>query len=116
MSTTSAQRYSIAGGDDGVYGPSFGPVSATEVGLFGSAEAACMVVQLAQPVREGSQEFELLAVRPRYVGVTFTELQSKGGTVGVSLVRQGHESSIRSGLTAENSKYWSIGTITPSEA
>ncbi len=113
MSIPSVRRYFIAGGDDGAYGPCFGPTSATEVGLFGAAETACLVLQLAQPVREADQDFELLAVRPRYVGVSFKDLQSEGGTVGVSLVLRGKESSIRAGLSAENSWYWSIGTITP---
>jgi hypothetical protein len=109
-------RYTIAGGDDGCYGPRFGPVAADEVGLFGSEAKACLVVRLAESVQDGSEHFEFLAIRPRYVGVTFEYLRAKGGTVGVSLVLPGKESSIREGLSTENSKYWAIGTCTPSEA
>ncbi len=110
------KRYTIAGGDDGCYGPSFGPVSANEVGVFGSEGTACLVIQLAEPVQEGSEQFQFLALRPRYAGGTFQDLRVKGGTVGVSLVLPGKESSIREGLSTENSKYWAIGTCTPSEA
>ena len=110
------KRFTIAGGDDGCYGPRFGPVTAIEVGLFGSEATACLVIRLAEPVQEGSEHFEFLAIRPRYTGVTFEELRANGGTVGVSLVLPGKDFSIREGLSTENSKYWAIGTCTPSEA
>lgn len=110
------KRYTIAGGDDGCYGPSFGPVSATEVGLFGSEGKACLVIRLAESLQEGTEHIQFLALRPRYVGVTFEELRAKGGTVGVSLVLPGQESSVREGLSDKNSRYWAIGSCTPSEA
>jgi hypothetical protein len=96
------KRYTIAGGDDGCYGPRFGPIFAKEVGVFGSESTACLVIRLAEPVQEGSEQIQLLALRPRYSGVTFQELQTKGGTVGVSLVLPCKESSIRDGLSTAN--------------
>ncbi len=89
---------------------------AEEVGLFGEGGHACLVLRLLEPIQDGPAQVRLLAVRPRYVGVTFQELQTTGGPVGVSIVKPGQEESIRGGLTDLNSKYWAIGTCTPSEA
>jgi len=110
------KRYTIAGGDDGCYAPSFGPAVAEEIGVFGADGRACLLLRLLEPIQDGSDRVQHLAVRPRYVGVTFQDLQASGGTVGVSLVLPGQEASIREGLSETNSRYWAIGTCTPSEA
>jgi len=110
------KNYLIAGGDDGCYGPSFGPAVAEEVGIFGEEGHACLLLRLLEPIQEGSAQIHLLAIRPRYVGVTFQELQARGATVGVSIVLPGQEGSIRGGLSELNSRYWAIGICTPGEA
>jgi hypothetical protein len=113
----SMKHYTIAGGDDGCYGPRFGPALAEEAGVFGTEANACLVLRLLEPINEPSiGTVRLLAVRPRYVGVAFEEINKSGGTVGISLVLPGHEASITLGLSDCNSKYWAIGTCTPSEA
>lgn len=108
--------YSIAGGDDGCYGPSFGPATAEEVGVFGNEGSKCLVLRLHEPIQDGAMRIQLLAVRPRYVGVSFEALRTTGATVGVSIVLPGKEEQICEGLSEENSKYWAIGTCKRSDA
>jgi hypothetical protein len=110
------KHYTIAGGDDGCYGPRFGPVAAEEIGLFGAEGRVCLLLRLLEPIQDGPVQVQHLAVRPRYEGVTFHDLQASGGTVGVSVVFPGQEASVQEGLSELNSRYWAIGTCTPSDA
>ena len=116
QSPESLGRFEIAGGDDGAYGPRFGPIRGTCVGVFGHDQNRCLVLQLESEVVHERFATTQVALRPRYTGTSFDTLLTEGGTVGVSLVLPAGEQSIREGLSAQNSLYWSIGTMRPSGA
>ncbi len=115
-SSRPAKKYVIAGGDDACYGPRFGPMTATSVGRFGSGGSECLVLRLAHPIRSEQGEVEFIALRPRYKGVSFEAVQVAEATVGVWLLTTAEPESLQAGLSEGNSKYWAVGTCTPSEA
>lgn len=102
--------FEIAGGDDACYGPRFGPWTVETVGVVGDSDAGHLLLALPHPAQVDGAMVEVLAVRPRYVGVTLQDLLREGGTVGIWRVLPGRLTDLASGITPDNAEYWAIGT------
>jgi hypothetical protein len=105
--------YKLAGGDDGCYGPSFGPVIADERGEVPSGEGGHILLALREPLQINDQSIRMLAIRPRYVGRSLRSIRWLRATVGIWRVLPDAEAGVSNGLTAENSEYWAVGTCAP---
>ena len=112
MGTKKMSRFEIAGGDGGCYGPCFGPVIAEAVTECQSADGGHILLALSEPLHVEGVVIELLAVRPRYVGVTLKNILTEGGIVGIWRVLPGKGNTVEAGINADNSEYWAIGTCT----
>ena len=104
------RAYQLTGGDNGCYGPVFGPVIADEQCEVSSEEGGHLLLALRRPLQVDELTIHLLAVRPRYVGDTLDTIRKSGAIVGVWRVLLEGESSIRSGITKSNAEYWAIGS------
>ena len=109
------RRYSISGGDDGAYGPSFGPVSANEIGHIDGPEGSrALLLRLAVPIERAAGDIEYLVVRPRYTGQTLADVQEEGCVVGIWCVPADVAESMDDGVSLEDCEYWAIGNCRPS--
>ncbi len=107
------RRYELSGGDDGAYGPGFGPVRAFEIDVVEDADGKrWQLVQLESALDYEGQRIEYLVLTPRYVGDRFSKLRNKGCTVGIGRVLPGRINMVRNGAIADNVDYWAVGTST----
>ena len=105
--------FEIAGGDDGCYGPRFGPAIADALGEVPSVDGGHMLLALREPLHIDGKTICLISVRARYVGDSLETIRGSGATVGVWRVLPEGEGTARQGLTPANSEYWAIGTCKP---
>ena len=106
--------FELSGGDDGAYGPSFGPVSADKVGEIESKGVRYLMLHLHTPIRYKNDRIEYVVVSPRYTGDTVKKLKIKGCTVGIGRVLPGQEDHVKAyGITTATVEYWSIGNCIP---
>lgn len=106
--------YELSGGDDGAYGPVFGPLHAIEVKLVVSGSQEGLLLRLAAPIRYRNDAIEFFVVSPRYTNDTIAKLWREECTVGIGRVLPGKELDVeRNGVTTANVEYWSIGTCKP---
>lgn len=105
------RRYELSGGDDGAYGPGFGPVRAFEIDVVEDADGKrWQLVQLESALDYEDQRIEYFVLSPRYTGDRLSTLRDKGCTVGIGRVLPGKIDRVRNGDVAENVQYWAVGT------
>ena len=108
------QIYELSGGDEGAYGPVFGPVLADEIGEVESEGSSYLILHLQTPIQYEGDNIEYLLVSPRYTGDTLEKLRKEGCTVGVGRVLPDKEEEVQqAGVSSSTAEYWSIGTCTP---
>ena len=103
------RRYEVSGGDDGPYGPTFGPVYVFELAVIEASEGVSQLVQLEQSIDIDDRHIEYLLLSPRYKGDSINKLQEKGCIVGISRVLPGRVEKIREGEIANNVEYFAVG-------
>lgn len=105
------RRYELIGGDDGPYGPAFGPIIVFEVDLVEDGTGKFwQVVQLEQALEHDGQRIEFLTLSPRYAGDSLKKLRESGCTVGIGRVLPARIDDLRKGAVADNVEYWAVGT------
>jgi hypothetical protein len=103
--------YNISGGDDGAYGPIFGPVKAEEICVI---KEDYVLLKLKETIQYKNDKIEYFVVAPRYKGDDINLLRKKGCIVGVARVLPNKvDNIINTKVIKPNIEYWSIGNCKP---
>lgn len=104
-------RFEISGGDDGAYGPAFGPVEAFEIEVVeDTGGVSYQLIQLLQSIHHGDAQIEYMTLLPRYKGDSIRRLRDHGCVVGIARVLPGKLDAVRAGHVSDNVEYWAVGT------